>query len=390
MSRAVFSRSPDLQRLRDEGYAVEIRNGFLILHDVPYLSAPNQISYGKLVSALTLNGDQAGPPDTHVVMFEGDYPIGEDGRPIEAIRHQSVPTYIDEGLSTNHKFSCKPDEGYPSHYEKMSTYAAIISAPAHALDSESTPRVHRIIEDEDESVFHYVDNASSLAGIVDLSARLKPEVIGIIGTGGSGAYILDLVAKTPVREIRVFDPDEFKQHNAFRSPGAPSIEDLRDIPKKVEYLTGIYSRMHRNIVPYSVKITADNLHLLDGITFAFLSMDAGPEKAAVIGYLEQKGLSFIDVGMGLDVDNGSLAGILRVTTSTPEMRDHVHQGRVSFAGAEQDIYASNIQVADLNMLNAALAVHRWKKLRGFYRDLEREHHTTFTTDGNQLTNSDVP
>ena len=53
------------------------------------------------------------------------------------------------------------------------------------------------------------------------------------------------------------------------------------------------------------------------------------------------------------------------------------------------MYASNIQVADLNMLNAALAVIKWKKLRGFYRDLEGEHHCTYTTDGNMLLNGDL-
>ena len=52
------------------------------------------------------------------------------------------------------------------------------------------------------------------------------------------------------------------------------------------------------------------------------------------------------------------------------------------------MYASNIQVADLNALNACLAVVKWKKLRGFYRDLESEHHSTYTTDGSMLLNGD--
>ena len=69
-------------------------------------------------------------------------------------------------------------------------------------------------------------------------------------------------------------------------------------------------------------------------------------------------------------------------------REHIHQGRISFAGGGQDVYASNIQVADLNALNACLAVIKWKKLRGFYRDLEQEHHSTYTTDGGMLLNGD--
>ena len=63
--------------------------------------------------------------------------------------------------------------------------------------------------------------------------------------------------------------------------------------------------------------------------------------------------------------------------------------RVSFAGGGEDnLYASNIQVADLNALNAVLAVIKWKKLRGFYRDFEGEVHSTYTTDANMLLNGD--
>jgi hypothetical protein len=109
----------------------------------------------------------------------------------------------------------------------------------------------------------------------------------------------------------------------------------------------------------------------------------------VVKKLESLSVSFVDVGMGLELVDGSLGGILRVTASTPEKRDHVHNGCVSFAGGgEKDIYASNIQVADLNALNAILAVIKWKKIRGFYRDLEKEHHTTYTTDGGMLLNSE--
>jgi len=77
-----------------------------------------------------------------------------------------------------------------------------------------------------------------------------------------------------VLEIRVIDGDEFLQHNAFRAPGAPSIEQLREAPKKVDYLKSIYSKMHKGIVAHAVTLDASNLHLLDGITFAFLCINA--------------------------------------------------------------------------------------------------------------------
>jgi len=196
------------------------------------------------------------------------------------------------------------------------------------------------------------------------------------------------VAKTPVAEIRLFDGDDFLNHNAFRAPGAPTLEELRDAPKKVDYFKGFYSRMHRRITGHPVSLGPSNLHLLDGVTFAFIAMDDGPDKLAVVEKLESMGASFIDVGMGLTLEEHSLGGILRATLSTPGRRDVVRK-RASFAPKEAGgIYETNIQVADLNSLNADLAVIKWKKLRGYYRDLENELHMSYTTDGNMLLNSD--
>ena len=46
-------------------------------------------------------------------------------------------------------------------------------------------------------------------------------------------------------------------------------------------------------------------------------------------------------------------------------------------GPDNEIYR-NMQVADLNMLNAAMAVMKWKKLRGFYADDVHEYHSLYT------------
>jgi hypothetical protein len=390
MSPAPFSRSADLKRLRDEGYFVQIRGGLLVMREVPYVDAQRRVRTGTLITSLTMAGDETRAPDTHVVHFDGDYPCQPDGTPIRQISHQTGTFNLGHGLMAKHAFSSKPDTGYTDYYHKMTTYAAILSGPATVLKPDATPRTFRTPEEEENSVFNYTETASDRVGIGALTERLVGERVAIIGLGGTGSYLLDFVAKTPVREIRLFDGDEFLQHNAFRAPGAPSIDELREAPKKVEYLKGIYSNMHRGIVAHATPLDADNIHMLDGITFAFLCMDAGEAKRLVVDKLEALGVAFIDVGMGLELVDGSLGGILRVTASTPQKRDHVHRGRISFAGAgEEDLYSSNIQVADLNALNAVLAVIKWKKLRGFYRDLELEHHCTYTTDGNMLLNGDL-
>ncbi len=389
MSLALFSRNPDLKRLRDEGYFVAQRGGCLVMREVPYVNARREVRFGTLISSLTLAGDQTRSPETHVVHWDGDVPCQSDGTPIPGISHATGAFDLGHGLKATHSFSSKPDGGYADYYHKMTSYANIIAGPAAVLKPATTPRTFREPEPEEDSVFNYVETASDRGRIGALTDRLVSERLAIIGVGGTGGYILDFVAKTPVREIRLFDGDEFLTHNAFRAPGAPSLDELREAPKKVDYLKRIYSRMHRNIVANDVVLGADNLHLLDGVTFAFLSLDAGEAKRLIIEKLEATGAAFIDVGMGLELDEGSLGGILRITASTPDQREYARQ-RISFeGGGAQNIYASNIQVADLNALNAVLAVVKWKKIRGFYRDLEGEHHCTFTTDGNMLINGDV-
>lgn len=388
MSRELISRSPDLKRLRDEGYFLQIRGGFLVMREVPYVDAQQEVRKGSLISSLTLAGNITTRPDTHVVDFDGDYPCGLDGTPIQQIANQSGDFDLGNGVTAKHKFSSKPAAGYADYYEKMTTYANILSGPATTLRPGVTARIFREPEDEEDSVFNYVETASDRTGIGSLTARLAEEKIAIVGLGGTGSYVLDLVAKTPVREIRLFDGDKFLQHNAFRSPGAPSIEELRDAPMKVNYLENIYSRMHRKIIAHPVAIDSNNVNLLTGITFAFICMDRNEVKRLVVEKLEELDVSFADAGMGLYMGDDSLGGILRVTTSTHTKRDHIYN-RIPFArGEEDDLYTTNIQIADLNALNATLAVIKWKKIRGFYQDGEPEHHSTYTIDGNMLLNCD--
>jgi len=387
MSHKLISLSPDLHRLREEGYFIEIKGGKLLLREVPYVNSQRQVRTGTLISTLNMAGDVAHYAGDHVVSFDGEFPCKADGTAIVQIAHQSFDTDLGDGITAKHTFSSKPAGGYTDYHHKMSTYAAIIADAAAALQPGISAKQFRVPDEEENSVFNYVETASDRAGIGALTHNLAIEKVGIVGLGGTGSYVLDLVAKTPVREIRLFDGDQFLQHNAFRAPGAPSIDELREAPRKVDYLTGIYSKMHRKIVSHAVAIDADNLHLLEGLSFVFVCIDGGSAKRRIFEKLEALGVSFIDVGMGLELVDGSLGGILRVTASTPDKREHVRQGRIALEdGVENDIYASNIQVADLNALNAAMAVIKWKKIRSFYRDFEREHHSTYTTDSNRLLN----
>lgn len=391
MSPSPISRSPDLKALLDDGYEIEIKAGHLVIHNVPYVTADKQVKRGKLVSVLDLAGDETIRPSTHIALFAGEFPCDKDGRPLRQLEHQSRQQTIAGDLLIDHSFSNKPKEGYNDYYVKMTTYVAVISGPAEAIDPHATARTYAVIASVDpDAVFHYIDNASSRAGISAIFRKLELPKLAIIGGGGTGAYILDLVAKTPVREIHLYDKDDFLQHNAFRTPGAATIDELKARRKKVHHLADIYSGMHRGIAAHPYDIDASNIHELQDMAFVFVCVDNGAVKRPIVEGLEQMGIPFIDVGMGLELVDEQLRGILRVTLSTERQRDHVHsRGRISFAGSgADDVYSKSIQVADLNALNAALAVIKFKKHFGFYSDLENEHFCTYTLDGNLIHNED--
>ena len=172
---------------------------------------------------LVLAGDATARPGDHVAHFIGEYPCHQDGKEIARIRSRQHRREIAERVVIDHTFSAKPREAYPDYYEKVTTYAAILEGPAQAIDSSANSRCFRVIEraaDDAETVFNYIDTASSRAEIDVVTNKLKSKRIAIIGLGGTGSYVLDQLAKTPVREIHLFDGDLFLQHNAFRAPGA--------------------------------------------------------------------------------------------------------------------------------------------------------------------------
>jgi hypothetical protein len=394
MSQQLIDRSPDLKKLRDEGYHLNIRSGYLLVEGIPYVNSRREIKFGTLVMNLVLAGNVTARPDDHVAHFSGEYPCNDDGIEIDKIRNQSGRRLLADGVTIQHSFSAKPvPQGfYQDYHAKVATYIAILSGPASRIDPNTTAKNFSVIlsEKNADDPFNYIDTASSRADIVAVTQKLALKKIAIIGLGGTGSYVLDLLAKTPVREIHLYDGDTYLQHNAFRSPGAPSTDDLKAKQFKVTYFKDLYSKMHRGIGDHPVHIDAGNVEELLGIDFVFICIDKGSAKKLIVEKLEEFNLPFVDVGMGVQFDGQSLAGIVRVTASTQKKRDHF-RSRVSLgdtAGANQ--YDRNIQIAELNSLNAALAVIKWKKTLGFYRDLKAEHHSQFTIDTSLLVNDERP
>ncbi len=388
MSLQLISHSPDLKQLRDEGYEIEVKGGHLVVHQIPYVNGNGEIKFGKLISTLTLNNNITITPDNHVISFMGEHPCNKDGTIITGIQHGNPNQQLCDGIVMNYSFSNRPPNGYSDYHQKVSRYAEIISAPAKSIDPTLTAKTFKVVKDsEEDTMFNYIDTNSSRANIHLINSKFNNQRIGIIGLGGTGSYVLDFIAKTPVSEILLFDGDVFLQHNAFRSPGAPSTETLDAKLRKVDYYARVYSNMHKRIITHPVYVTKENIELLKGLSFVFICIDSNSARGIILSALKRMGIPFFDMGLGVNIAEDNLVGTVRVTVGTPSKTDHI-PNRIGTVEIDDNEYSTNIQIADLNALNALFAVIKWKKLSGFYQDLKEEHHSTYSINTAQLINED--
>lgn len=247
MSSKLIDPNSALQRLKDDGYQVDVREQHILLYGVPYVTSNRTVAKGTLICTYVENAGSVLPPDNHQVWWTGEYPCFANGLPIEQIRNEDGERELFPGCSIRHRFSNKPDgaTGFTNHYAKLLHYCTLLQAQAKAVDSSIDARGN-IPESQNENLpspFVYADSASALAEIQSTQRRLAMKRIAILGVGGTGAYIFDQLVKTPVAEIHIFDGDVFLQHNAFRAPGAASQDDFAEKPYKVDYFKRKYEVM---------------------------------------------------------------------------------------------------------------------------------------------------
>jgi len=372
MFHELVSRNADLKRLLDKGYAIKFDSGHLVVRDVPYLDKERALRTGAFVTKLEFVDKVQVKQQDHQVFFCGSHPHGADGAPIPNLG--GGPTQLtlkDSSLVVERSFSNKPvnSNGFPDFFEKIESYTRIISGPAMTVHGAATPLTFRVDEEvASGSVFKFHDTLTTRAEIGDLAKKFNDDIIAIIGLGGTGSYLLDFMVKTPVKEIRGFDRDPFHVHNAFRSPGR-LLDDGELGKAKADVYSQRYANFRDGLRVEAKYIDASCEAELDSVTFAFVCVDKGRSRSAIFDLLLAKRIPFIDVGMGLDRKRGPLGGMVRTTYYStergPEMRA---KNLAELADAPDDEYRTNIQISELNALNAGLAVLRYKQIRGFYVD----------------------
>lgn len=257
---------------------------------------------------------------------------------------------------------------YEDAYHCLGHYAKVIVGAVHAM--RNGERLHAEGASPDASLSAF----ESRTGLQTMQERVRGSSIAILGLGGTGSYILDLMIKTPVAHIHIFDDDALQEWNTYRSPGAPSKQDLETMRvegmSKVHYYHGKYSAFKADVVvPHRTRAGAQQVaQFCDwGVSFAFVAIDPRDEKRQDEVYLalDEANIPFVDAGMNVRLANDRLSASLQVFSSyrLPKgaWRQAIPNARLCDEERRENPYR-NSQIAELNALNAALAVIEWRKI----------------------------
>ncbi|MDB5825000.1 MAG: hypothetical protein JWR21_3704 [Herminiimonas sp.] len=372
MPESQTAPSPDVQRLVYEGYAVRIDGQYLVVDNVPYCSAAGIIERAALISPYRQENSVPQLDGDHTVWFTGSVPRMADGTSLENALIADTSAQVIAGLEVQCRLSNKPDpigDFFDNFYNKMIHYVRKLSSHARQIDENvSATSTGSFASRLEKSVFHYPNPAVARAGLDAYEAKLKLKKVAIVGLGGTGSYILDALAKSPVEEIHLYDHDVVNPQNAFRMPAALTIDEAHRRDFKTDFLAASYSAMRVGVISHPVQITAGNVIELGGCDFVFVAVDHGPSRGLIATELVRMKVPFIDVGIGVEkVDETTqLVSRARVTLVTPDSAD-VAATLPTADDAEEAVY-NNIQVVELNALNAMLAIVRYKQFIGFYAD----------------------
>jgi len=358
------SHNPFIRDLDELGYQLDFVGGYFVIYGLPYLDNQGGLKHGDWASPLDLSGAVIDAPSNHQAWWRGSRPCDQTGRELRLGGGQH-PVTVSQDFVTDCSFSFKLHENgenrsYRSFEEKVQTYLDAITAPALAAYPDATPlRGIQLKAAAQGSPLRFPDTMSSRYHINDVSSLLRGKRVAIIGLGGTGSYILDFLARTHLERIALFDDDKVHVHTIFRIPGfiARAIGQL-----KVHALARQYGQWHAGLDPVPERITQANIERLSEFDFVFVSVDDGPSRQNIVDWLSTRGIPYVDCGMGVDRSVVGLSGFVRITgADRKSYEDNVNSARLPTENAKLNEYRKQAQITELNALNAAMAVIRFKQ-----------------------------
>ena len=249
--------------------------------------------------------------------------------------------------------------------------------------------------------FHIPNTFEARAAIAPVQDRIRGQRIAIIGLGGTGAHLLDLIAKTPVSEIHLLDSDCVDWHTLKRAPGAPTAEEIELVRAgsllKVDYYHSKYAAFRDGIHPHPVRVDSTSMFaefLSDHpIDYAFVCIDQltdgdSVRQDAVYRAITEAGVPFIDSGVSITLEDCAVRGA--VTTSAYDAGSDAWKDAIPNARLDGGAPSyRNVQLPEVNAAAATFAVMEWRRRTGqyvsespsFYQKFRLEKGRTFYAQG---------
>lgn len=389
MSNSLISHSEDLSKLIEEGYNIEIRGAYLIVSNVPYLSKDNEIKYAEIVTSLNIdpNTNKTKQPTEHTVWWTGKTPYNSNGESME--EPLCCNNWVDghdlgERITVYMQWSRKLKQdgvqrAYKDYHEQIVTYVNEVSfhAESHTPGVLESSKLGEKIENEQDTKFEYINSSLYRNGTKGIEDKISNEIVAIIGIGGTGSYLVDILAKTNIKELHLYDDDTIEPSSAFRLAGAVNKNEFGT--KKVRWHKDRYKNIRKTgLYTYENTINSSNLEELEKYSTVFIAVDNLESRREIQKKCNELGIFNLSVGIGVELEgvkNNQLGCMIKLE------REHQIQGEClknSGKTTQQppvgNMYRSNIQIAELNMLGAALAIIEWKIKKGIYRSERNENY----------------
>ena len=296
-------------------------------------------------------------------------------------------TWSNISIRKGRKGSAEPDE---TAHDLLHRYAKqFVGAVASAGHSE-------VVFLALPNPFHIPNTFEARAGIAPVQDHIRGDRIAIIGLGGTGAFLLDLIAKTPLSEIHVFDSDCVDWHTLMRAPGVPTAEEIEQVRAgsllKVDYYRSKYPAFRDGIYAHPVRV--DNPEMFaefvaeHPIDFAFICIDQLTEgdsarQDAVYQAVSAADVPFIDSGVSITVEDCAVRGA--VTTTVYEAGSDAWEGAVPNARLHGDALGyRNVQLPEVNAAAALFAVMEWRRRTGQYVSESASFYQKFLLEKGQI------
>ena len=197
------------QTAQARGWTIEVGQNRISVREVPYCKKDGEAGTCQVLvetqeDGLAMKAPENGSGASHAAVLIGV----SQGRAYRATG-EPVGNVLWTDDTNQCVISIKRDEGeYSNAWHALFVYAATVAGEVGLEARDEVERIFKFeIDGEDSREMRVWRN------------RARGQRVAIVGLGGVGLWILDLMSKTYVSEIRIWDGDVIEGRNLLRAPG---------------------------------------------------------------------------------------------------------------------------------------------------------------------------